>query len=382
MTENSLKTSRYESIVYIFFLFSLIFLICIPLFHVEMTDNSDILPHMRFIQKGISTGSWFSYTIYDFLVYALSLGSSKIEDWIFVTIFLLSFLVAIKSVITFCILKDDGLNNKKSFIIACALMFVTPIMIGLNWQNIYLGQVSPTIWHNATTILSIPFAILLFFFSVKALKSFKISDFIPVWVLLVLCGITKPHYLLAFIPVFFVIICYHLLVKKQLIKLKREQITLLIITFIPVMVLLFYEYVSLFNTGYTSKIIFAPFVVWSMYSKCIPLSLLVSVAFPISFTLVYFNQMRDNSKIIFSWLVFIVALLQMALFAISGRGMGAGNLFWGSYIALFILFLTCVSSLMKQPVNKKWLFVMTIFLLHVISGLAYYFKILMGYGYV
>jgi hypothetical protein len=383
MSEKPVKIARDNTIYYIVALTLLVFLFSFPLFQSETTDNSDVLPHIKFVQKSIDSGSWFSYTIFQPIIYILSAGSPKMSDWIFVTVFFLSFLVAIKSLITFYILKDDGLDNNRSFLIACALMFITPIINWWSyWNRIYLGQISATIWHNPTTILNIPFAILLFYFSMKALKSFKIKPFILVSLLIFLCGITKPNYLLAFIPVFFVIICYHFFIKKRdaLIS-KKEFITILAIIFIPFLLLSFYQYISLNKGSSSFGIIIAPLRVWSLYTPSILMSLLLSLAFPISFTLVYFHQIRNNPKVIFSWLVLIVALFQMALFAQAGPGFGDGNFFWGSYIALFILFLTCISCFIKQPINKKWVFVMIIFLLHVISGLIYYFKILMGFGY-
>jgi hypothetical protein len=382
MSEEPEKTARENTVHYIVALTLLVFLFSFPLFHSEIADNSDLLFHIKFVQKCIEMGSWFSYTIFQPIIYALSFGSSKIEDWIWVTVFLLSFLVATKSLITFYILKDDGLNNNQSFLIACALMFVTPIINWWSyWNSIYLGQISATIWHNPTTILNIPFSILLFYFSMKALKSFEIKPFILVSFLIFLCGITKPNYLLAFIPVFFVVICYQFLIKKHSLKSKGEFIAILAITFIPVLFLSIYQYISLYNNSDGSAIVIAPLRVWSLYSPSIPMSLLVSLAFPISFTLVYFHQIRNNPKVIFSWLVFIVALFHMALFAEVGPRFSDGNFFWGSYIALFILFLTCISCFIKQPIDKKWVFVMIIFLLHVLSGLIYYFKILMGFGF-
>ncbi|NTV79203.1 MAG: NAD(+) synthase, partial [Clostridiales bacterium] len=112
--------------------------------------------------------------------------SQKTEDLVNATVYLLSILVVMKSIVTFHVLHDDVLRDIQSFIMAFLLIFVSPL---INWWNsrwIYIGQISATIWHNPTTILNMPFAILLFYFSVKSLKSLSIKDLISVGILTML----------------------------------------------------------------------------------------------------------------------------------------------------------------------------------------------------
>ena len=351
-----------------------------PLFRVEASDIhlSDILLHIQAMQTSMAEENWFSYTILYPLIYICTQGSLKTEDLVNATVYLLTIFVVVKTLVTLFVLYDDGLSYFNSFIITLLIIFAVPI-VNL-WTPIYLGQISPTIWHNPTAILNIPFVILLFYFSIKFLKSLLMKDFFPVMILMLLVVITKPNYFLAYMPVFLIALCYQLF-RRQPHEGIGDRIAILVIAFLPVIILLFYEYMNVYGGDKESSIIIAPLLVWRIWSANIPLSILVSVAFPLSVTVLYFREIKKDSKVVMAWAVFLVALLQAALFAETGTRMHHGNFCWGAEISLYILFLACGGYLMKQPKNRKRFYTMVILLLHFMSGLLYYYKIINGFGY-
>ena len=103
----------------------------------------------------------------------------------YISILFLSVFVAFKGIVSFFILNKEVKNKKLAAALCIFLTFITPIVTVFNFPRIYLGQISPNVWHNPTIIFSMPFNILLFYFSIKSLTSFKQKDFIFVSLLIV-----------------------------------------------------------------------------------------------------------------------------------------------------------------------------------------------------
>lgn len=353
---------------------------CTFLFQVWQSANphvvSDVPFHVEFILKFSSKHAFPAYSLWYRLVYAFSGFSDSYMVLASTSIILLTLLVSAKYLISYYILSKDCSNKTMITLISFALIFVMPVIsyyscsntasVCINNVHVYLGNIAPNQWHNSTLILAMPLNLILFYFSVKNIKSEKLSSFIVIGGLTMISILCKPNYALAFIPVLCTVIFISNVKAQQYL---RAIIKCSLIAF-PALLTLAYQWYStyinndLFAPG--AKIIIAPFFVWSNYSPHIVISLLLSVAFPILVLLFYFRKMDSYLKL--SWLTFIVATFIMATFA-EFPNWGAWNFLWGAIAANYILFLYSANLLLKQPIDWKSKLAYAVFGLHFVTGL-------------
>lgn len=338
---------------------------------------SDVPFHAEFIIKFAREHNFPAYSLWYRLVYVFSGFSENYTYLAYASIVLLVLLISSKYLITYYILSIDYVNTKIIALVSFALIFVMPVIsyyscanksidsICLTDIHVYLGNIAPNQWHNSTLILAMPFNLLLFYFSVKNIQSEKIRSFAVMGVLSVISILCKPNYALAFLPV----LCTTILI----LNIKSQQYLNAIIkcslVAVPAILTLVYQWYFTFvhNNFLASgaKTIIAPFFVWSKYSPHIPFSLLLSIAFPLFVSLFYFKKIDFYLKL--SWLTFLVALSITVTFA-EYPNWGAGNYFWGSIAANYILFLFSVALLLRQPICWKSKLAYVVFGVHFLSG--------------
>lgn len=95
---------------------------------------------------------------------------------------------------------------EKSELISFILLLVGPLYIPWYNEKIYLGQGTPNIWHNPTSLVVKPFAICCFFMVLKLLASIqqkieiKRKQYITLSILIFLSVLAKPSFIQGFIP--------------------------------------------------------------------------------------------------------------------------------------------------------------------------------------
>jgi hypothetical protein len=378
-SQSMLKTIKAKTVVTYptNWILAIVFSACIPIFfHLTFfpTSINDFGAHIQFIVDGANHSTWPPHFLYHYVTYLLSLGSESFELIALESILVLTTAVMLKAFISNSILKGETDNNQLTMFFCLSLLLVMPMFNWWHFPEVYLGQLTPNVWHNPTTIFVTPLAICLFYVSKKALQDFNFRDFGIASLLLVLNAVSKPNYLLAFAPVFAIAFFFELAI-----KLKRSQITFvkgitsMLILMVPISVILYSQFANTYGAENPAGagIILAPFKVWSMYCPNIGASLLLSTAFPLTFSIAYFNKVKGDIGIIYSWLVFAVAVLQFTLFAESGSRLSHGNFAWGSFVALYILFLSCTASFLNSKKSAKFYIIFAIYLLHLISGIYY-----------
>lgn len=338
---------------------------------------SDVPFHTEFIIKFVREHNFPAYSLWYGLVYVFSGFSENYIILAWTSIILLALLVSSKYMITYYILSVGNINTKITALISFTLIFVMPVIsyyscsntsvdsICLSNFHVYLGNIAPNQWHNSTLILAMPFNLLLFYFSIKNIQSEKMSSFLAMGVLSVISILCKPNYALAFLPV----LCATILI----LNIKSQQYLNAIIkcslVAVPAIITLVYQwYFTFVQNNFLAlgaKTIIAPFFVWSNYSPHIPLSLLLSISFPLIVLLFYFKKIDFYLKL--SWLTFLVALSITVTFA-EYPNWGAGNYFWGSIAANYILFVFSVSLLLKQPIDWKSKLAFKVLGVHFLSG--------------
>jgi len=336
----------------------------LDLYVLHLAKGADFGGHIMAAQDK----KYLSHFLYHWTINALTLfsGSKKALQ-------ISSFAVLFLAILLKLWISWQWLDSKRTtaILFLTTLFFVSPIINWWQFPKIYLGQISPNTWHNPTIMMATPFYLAVLFFLFKKER--------PVWagVFLLLATITKPNFALCFIPA---LLLYALLQQSSL---KSAAIIIL-----PTLLCLIWQFVFTY-TGDTnnSRLIWAPFKVWSHHSPNLWGSLLVSFAFPFFFTLLFFKELKDSKSFLFGWLMMVIALAQFVLLAEEGVRMYHGNFGWGTQSSLYFLFLLCINELNQIKLSKKPIFIVryvicvTFLLCHFASGVFFHIRTLRGFGY-
>jgi hypothetical protein len=247
-----------------------------------------------------------------------------------------------------------------------------------------IGQFSPNLWHNSTTIFLMPISLIIFFKALKFLRAEDntLKDLVILSCLVPLSMLIKPSFFFVFGPAFGLIILRKYGLRKKfwigLIPI-IAGFTLLILQ--TLQIYFYYPYHQ--EAGFRID----PFFVWNNWSYFIPISILVSIAFPLGVSIVYFKEIKSKLEFQFSWLMLFIGLIIYSVMAENGPFwiQVSNNFGWQLYIVNFILFLISVDLLFKKSlvsdelpfwIKLLWL----IFIAHFLIGILYLVKTpLVGY---
>jgi len=127
-------------------------------------------------------------------------------------------------------------------------------------------------------------------------------------------------------------------------QFKAKQIVKNLIPVIVGFSFLLIEYLLIYKYSYgdysstKSTVIINPFCVWSRYTPCIFISVILSVFFPLAYILIYFKEARQNNLLKYAVFSFFVSIVIYSLFAESGPKKFDANFSWQSIICSYILF--------------------------------------------
>jgi hypothetical protein len=197
--------------------------------------------------------------------------------------------------------------------------------------------------------------------------------------------ITKPNFFLCFVVVFplAALIRY---------RLQKEFFLCLIPPFVGG-VLLVLQYVAIFQLGAygygkpeESGVAIVPFAWWSLYTKNILVSFLLSAAFPLAYLIFYFKRVASEQFVYYAYLLFAFGVIIMIFLTETGVRETHGNFQWGAVAGSYILFFAVAldfarHALQTKALNLKDKIIAAIFALHVASGWLYLVKTLLRGNY-
>lgn len=277
--------------------------------------------------------------------------------------------------------SDEPVFGRISFLLALVGSLPTLDLLYRGWY--VMGQPSPNYWMNGTLLASWPFALILFWQSYQQLlhpvKGWW--KWMLLWLLLLL--VSKPSY--AF--VFGLVYPLFLLGRHGWTSTIRWQLMPFIVLAL-LLVLEFYliflqpdsVYVKQFNHGQKSGVSICLFCVWSSFSSNIPLSILVSVLFPLGLTIAFWPEMRQKLLFWYAWAGFGAALAISAIFAQTGEEFSCWNFRWQTYIASYLLFMVSAMLAWEQflqhhrQLTPRLKFLLGLFALHLLAGIGYLIK--------
>lgn len=272
-----------------------------------------------------------------------------------------AFVVAALNVITYVLIYrffiSSQLNSGSLAFMTCALLLLGPVYIPWFNPNIYLGQCTPNIWHNPTTICLRPFALVTFLLITKMIKECEETktcggkDLACLSVMLVFCNLAKPSFEQALIPglaLYFII---------KLVKGKGNNFFLYLkiaAAFIPSVLLLAIQWFMSFSTtaaGGDNKIAIGFFEVINLYTPNAFVSFILGMAFPLYVMICNWNSIKNKSDLQILVCSLIAAYLEWALLMETGIRKTHGNFGWAYAIFMFIVYVFSMREFLAW--NKK-----------------------------
>jgi len=361
-----------------------LFLAIVEVWHVQ----TDITAHVDLIIR-YATGvePWAFNFLYYLAVYALAWGSIEPAALLTAALFLLALSVLAKYAVTRFLLAgelaeripDDRRNHLHGLVIASTLLLLLAHNLYLRpWTNAYLGQFTPNLWHNSTTIFLMPFALLLFWSSCRFIESGETRQVMLITLLLAVNVAIKPSFLLAFAAAWPLVLVWRY-------GIRSRQFWLGLAPLLLGGGLLAAQYVHLFllhpsnALGQTTSGVKIAFLhVWPLYTKSIPLSLLASFFFPLVVGLAYRPRLALGAQ--WRWwyaaLLQAVSVAQFALLTEVGARETHANFAWQGMISCYLWFLTSVAVALEKELQERsgirmWLAALAL-LAHVAAGIGYF----------
>lgn len=286
-------------------------------------------------------------------------------------------------------------SEKYATLIAFVCMILGPLYVPWFSKNIYLGQGTPNVWHNPTTLIVRPFAILITIKSIEIMKApfpfsdykNRIKDMLILSILILFSTFAKPSFIQIYFPSIFVFCVVKTISSKG--KFFPNSVYLLICCLLAFFVLLIQFYLLFINNTSienSEPAISLKFLyVMKLNSKNPFVSQFFVIAFPITILISKIIFKINFSNLYrFSWIMYVFAFLEASLFVENSRA-GHGNFTWSlvlSYNFLFIVafidYLSMLNSFYKNNRIKILCLDISSLILccHVFIGIIYIYQII------
>jgi hypothetical protein len=350
--------------------------------------QTDIPAHVDFV-IGFATGRdpWTFNFLYYLAVYALAWGSTRAEALTASALFLLALSVLAKYIVTRLVLLDELTakiqQQRHGRLLALAIAASLALLVAHSlflrpWTRAYLGQFSPNVWHNSTTIFLMPFAILLFWSSCRYVERGEPRQ-IAIMTLLVALNIAiKPSFLLAFLVVWPLALVWRFGIRSRQLWLGLTPLWLGGVLLAGHYVYLFLLHPATAQGQTTSGVRIAFLHVWSLYTRSLPLSLLFSFLFPLVVGVAHRPRLAVGAQ--WRWwyaaALQAVSVVEFAVLTEVGARETHANFAWQGMIACYLWFLTSVAVALEGTFQErrplKDAIVASALLAHVAAGIGYF----------
>ncbi len=338
--------SRRKVFAHIAFLafFLLVFLVLTPI------DHLDFYTHNKQLLQFYESGYWRPNFLY-YLIVAMASGFSQNMHLLsIVAAFIMASSVYAKWNITKQI-SHLFFGDQYFRHLPFAMLFVFSLPAAYN--NWYFGQISPNQWHNSTTILLMPFALLLYFHAYNYIFEQNQKSQCNVLYLSILNVLIKPSFLFCLMPVMVFWVLYKGFSNKWIKKMW---------VFFPALLILSAQYLILYLPAFKSAAVlsgdeggvsFSFLHVWQHYSDNILLSFLLSVAFPFTAVLFYGKVLFSSRLFLFTLALFVVGILIFACLTETGSRQFHCNFIWQAIVANYLLYWVSAQLFLRHTLKTK-----------------------------
>jgi hypothetical protein len=273
------------------------------------------------------------------------------------------------------------------------LQVAGPITLATIWtKSLYLGYIYPaSTYHNPTILILKPLALLSFALGLAALERAIVAR--VGWKLVlaasaagVLSALAKPSWLLCFLPGLALAV-----VLDSRLRSRRPAWELVAAVLFTGLCVLAWQYAFLYGNSGADRVIFTPEKWLSKYGSLAPVKLILSIAYPLSVLVVFWNEVRTSLLLRLAWATFVLSLLVAYCFSEEGPRALHDNLGWSAQIALFVLFvastIAMVGTLRQEApaplvrvIRFRIALPVALFALHVAGGVTWYATYFTGQG--
>ena len=253
---------------------------------------------------------------------------------------------------------NDAKYNLICDAVAAMLMFMQPLFVPWFNPNPIIGQGSPVVLHNPTSLAVQPFALLCAFLALRILKNHSAepqsesrTDYFRLSFFVFLSTLAKPSFIQIFVPALGIYLAVYLISNKF-----REILfcVRLAACFVPAVLytffIMFVEFLSAdMNNGNTIE--FGWFDVWRASSPNIPVSILLGAGFCILYILLKNIRVKNKTEIFLMLLCWIVGILEFGILMESGDRKYHGNFSWGYCISLSLMYVFVTAELLANTLS-------------------------------
>lgn len=370
--------------------FLVVCFLIVAFYYFSFVVFTDIKPHAEFLLDYYNSEIDFPANfLYYLLLGTFSFFSRDINLLLSVSVLLLTLFTYVKFYMVKKIFLIELNDNARSitilsvFALLLILTFSLPALTVVR-KCYYLGNFSPNVWHNSTTIAVMPFVLGLFYLSINQLKSFSQNRLFVIFVLLLINAFVKPSFLF----VFFVTYPIMLIMKYSLNKMFWINLIPLFLTGLVVLIEYYLIYQS--NPSYSSDKSGIAIDFFMMTNKLLARgnffliilatlgSILLSLLFPIVF-IIRNKFILKSDMMLFGVLNMVVSLIIANTLIETGPRQFHGNFMWQNTMCAFILFFVCLLNLLKLSDSfknwKKYKLEYYVFFIHVFSTFIYFSKV-------
>ncbi len=389
---------------------TVIFIISFMMFYKEalLPGKSDMLAHMKSaasfdLVMGLTHNGWHfvCWLFYACLPISLEVAAG-LSTAVFNTLTAVLVIWLIERYF-----KDISSHVPAATVTAIISLIVGPLYLRFYNSRYYMGQGTPNVWHNPTTVACRPFMILITVLTVeywscdreehvavgrRSLKKTTAYQW-GLMLLLLISTIIKPSYLMVYLPV-----CglrgLYLLGKgrgKNIISLICQHLY-----FIPSLLVFLWQYIKIYllggisgNVG-ESGIEIAFFKVARLYASSVTVSLILKMAFPFLVILIWRKVLFKDKLFQLVFAQFVSGLLITWTFAETGKRAKHGNFGWGNMLAASLFWIFCVIFFVKEVLENrekiaesaaekvKYGIPAIVLLWHLLAGISYYVSLLLN----
>ena len=267
-------------------------------------------------------------------------------------------LIVATYVIAFCAIRRTvpGLESHEAAGLDLVLHLAGPIYAWFFNKTPYLGQGSPNIWHNPTSIAVRPIALLVFVLVSSMVIKARREDFehgIPAGtavltgLLLILSCLAKPSFVQVFYPAIFTLMVIWLIMYRG--RNLKTALQLFLVC-LPSLIVMILQFVNAFysGSGKSGGLAIKPFVVAGARTRSIPISLLLLLAFPLLMLVITAVKKSLNWSDALAWLMLFWGLVWRLLLAEKGEREWHGNFSWGFMLASYLVWYCAVRNYLRH----------------------------------
>lgn len=324
----------------------------------------------------------------NFLYYAaLGLLGSALnfgDQFFFAACLLLSFSVALKAAVTSEIMRILAPSASSKALLAATfsllIVFSIPVAYLSGFDRAYyIGQITPNVWHNSTTIFLMPVAIIAFWLQARAFETKSVRYLWAITVLVAISVMIKPSFFMAYAPV----ICLWLLFNAKDRGVSFAYLIPVVVGLVLTLGLyiLIYEFQQGKVQATDSGIALKPFVAWRQMIPgfLIPLSAAASLMTPLFYVMLGFRG-RNRTALHLAALMILASLIIFSLLVETGGRDVDGNFYWQVVVSSYLLHLIVVGELVehwsRNERRRRVIVCLVPYAAMLLSGLYYLYRLI------